>query len=95
MFDAGEYCGGGLRAGVQGEALAVLGRKVGLTSEDFEVFQQVRDTTPVEAMKPEPLLAGRRRDMLAQTFDGLMGLFRDRVFVDVPDICVIVCIIHR
>jgi plasmid stability protein len=30
-----------------GDALAALGRKVGLTNEDFEVFQQVRD-------KPRP-----------------------------------------
>jgi plasmid stability protein len=29
-----------------GEALAALGRKVGLTNEDFEVFNQVRDQTP-------------------------------------------------
>ena len=31
-----------------GEALAALGRKVGLTNEDFEVFQHVRDKTPAE-----------------------------------------------
>lgn len=31
-----------------GEALAALGRKVGLANEDFEVFQQVRDKTPAE-----------------------------------------------
>jgi plasmid stability protein len=31
-----------------GEALAELGRKVGLTNEDFEVFQQVKDKTPAE-----------------------------------------------
>jgi len=29
-----------------GDVLAVLGRKVGLTSEDFEVFDQVRDKAP-------------------------------------------------
>ena len=29
-----------------GESLAALGRKVGLTNEDFEVFQQLRDKTP-------------------------------------------------
>ncbi len=33
-----------------GEALAALGRKVGLTNEDFEVFQQVRDKTPAKPM---------------------------------------------
>ncbi len=31
-----------------GEALAELGRKIGLTNEDFEVFDQVRDKTPAE-----------------------------------------------
>lgn len=31
-----------------GEALAALGRKVGLANEDFEVFRHVRDTTPAE-----------------------------------------------
>lgn len=36
------------------DALAALGRKVGLTNEDFEVLQQGRDKTPAEAMKPEP-----------------------------------------
>ncbi|QWN31344.1 plasmid stabilization protein (plasmid) [Xanthomonas phaseoli pv. phaseoli] len=29
-----------------GEALAALGRKIGLTNEDFEVFDRVRDKTP-------------------------------------------------
>ena len=33
-----------------GEALAALGRKVGLTNEDFDVFQQVRDKTPAEPL---------------------------------------------
>lgn len=31
-----------------GEALAALGHKIGLTNEDFEVFQQVRDKKPAE-----------------------------------------------
>ena len=31
-----------------GDALAALGRKVGLTNEDFEVFQKVGDKTPAE-----------------------------------------------
>ncbi|MBU2768547.1 plasmid stabilization protein [Acidithiobacillus ferrivorans] len=34
-----------------GEALAALGRKIGLTNEDFEVFQQVRDKTPAEPFR--------------------------------------------
>ncbi len=34
-----------------GDALAALGKKVGLTSEDFEVFQQVRDRTPAEPLR--------------------------------------------
>jgi plasmid stability protein len=34
-----------------GEALAALGRKIGLTNEDFEVFNQVRDKTPAEHPK--------------------------------------------
>jgi hypothetical protein len=38
---------------VLGEALAALGRQVGLTNEDFEVFQQVRDTTPAEPLRLE------------------------------------------
>ena len=33
-----------------GEALSALGRKVGLTNEDFEVFQQARDKTPAEPL---------------------------------------------
>ncbi|MCB2261376.1 MAG: plasmid stabilization protein [Candidatus Thiosymbion ectosymbiont of Robbea hypermnestra] len=31
-----------------GTALAALGRRVGLTDEDFTVLQQVRDKTPAE-----------------------------------------------
>jgi antitoxin FitA len=37
-----------------GEALAALGHKLGLTDEDFEVFDQVRDTTPAAPMGLEP-----------------------------------------
>jgi plasmid stability protein len=36
-----------------GDALADLSRQVGLTNEDFEVFQQVRDKTPAEPMRFE------------------------------------------
>ena len=36
-----------------GEALSALGRKVGLTNEDFEVFQDVRDKTPAEPLRFE------------------------------------------
>ena len=36
-----------------GEALSALGRKVGLTNEDFEVFQQARDKTPSEPLRFE------------------------------------------
>lgn len=36
-----------------GEALAALGRKVGLTDEDFVIFQQVRDKTPAEPLRFE------------------------------------------
>lgn len=31
-----------------GEALAALGRKIKLTNEDFEIFDQVRDKTPAQ-----------------------------------------------
>jgi plasmid stability protein len=34
-----------------GDALAALGREVGLTDEDFAVFEQVRDKTPAEPFK--------------------------------------------
>jgi plasmid stability protein len=33
-----------------GDALAALGRKIGLTNEDFEVFDQVSDKTPAEPL---------------------------------------------
>lgn len=36
-----------------GEALAALGRQVGLTNDDFVVFDQVRDKTPTEPMRFE------------------------------------------
>ena len=36
-----------------GDALAELGKKVGLTHEDFAVLDQVRDTTPAEPMRFE------------------------------------------
>ena len=31
-----------------GDALAALGRKIGLTNEDFEIFDRVSDKTPAE-----------------------------------------------
>ena len=31
-----------------GEALVALGRKAGLTNQDFEVFEQARDRTPAK-----------------------------------------------
>jgi len=34
-----------------GDAMAELSRKVGLTNEDFAVFDQVRDKTPAEPMR--------------------------------------------
>lgn len=33
-----------------GEALAAIGRKIGLTNEDFAVFELVRDKTPAEPL---------------------------------------------
>ena len=36
-----------------GDALAALGRKIGLTNEDFEVFEQVRDKAAAEPMRFE------------------------------------------
>ena len=36
-----------------GEALAELGRKIGLTNEDFEVFHQVKDKMPAEPLRLE------------------------------------------
>jgi plasmid stability protein len=36
-----------------GDALNALGRKVGLTNEDFSIFDQLRDKTPAEPMRFE------------------------------------------
>jgi plasmid stability protein len=36
-----------------GDALAVLSRQIGLTNEDFDVFQQVRDQTRAEPLRFE------------------------------------------
>jgi plasmid stability protein len=36
-----------------GDALAALGRKIGLTNEDFAVFDQVRDKAPAEPLRFE------------------------------------------
>lgn len=36
-----------------GDALAALGRKIGLTNDDFEVFNQVRNKTPAKPMRFE------------------------------------------
>lgn len=36
-----------------GDALAALGRKIGLTNKDFAIFEQVRDKKPVEPMRFE------------------------------------------
>jgi plasmid stability protein len=33
-----------------GEALATIGRKIGLTNEDFAVFENVRDKTPAKPL---------------------------------------------
>ncbi len=33
-----------------GDALAAIGRKVGLTDEDFAVFESVRDKTPAKPL---------------------------------------------
>jgi plasmid stability protein len=35
-----------------GDALATLGRKIGLTNEDFDVIEQVRDKTPAKPRLP-------------------------------------------
>jgi antitoxin FitA len=34
-----------------GDALCALGRKLNLTNEDFEIFDQVRDQMPAEPMR--------------------------------------------
>lgn len=33
-----------------GEALATIGRRIGLTNEDFAVFERVRDKTPAKPL---------------------------------------------
>ena len=33
-----------------GDALAAIGRKIGLTNEDFAVFERVRDKTPAKPL---------------------------------------------
>ena len=34
-----------------GDALAAIGRKIGLTNEDFAVFESMRDKTPAEPLR--------------------------------------------
>jgi plasmid stability protein len=36
-----------------GDALAALGRKIGLTNENFAIFDQVRDKAPAEPLRFE------------------------------------------
>jgi plasmid stability protein len=36
-----------------GDALAALGRTIGLTNEEFEIFDRVRNKTPAEPLKFE------------------------------------------
>ena len=36
-----------------GEALAALGRKIGLTNKDFEVFDKVKEKTPADPLRFE------------------------------------------
>ncbi|MCL2297354.1 MAG: plasmid stabilization protein [Proteobacteria bacterium] len=36
-----------------GDAIAALGSKIGLTEEDFEIFDRVRDSTPAEPLRFE------------------------------------------
>jgi len=36
-----------------GDTLAALGRKIGLTNEDFEIFNQVQDKMPAEPLRFE------------------------------------------
>ncbi len=36
-----------------GDALAALGHEIGLTNEDFDVFEQTRDKTPAEPLRFE------------------------------------------
>jgi len=36
-----------------GDSLAALGRRIGLTNEDFDVFDRVKDKTPAEPLRFE------------------------------------------
>jgi antitoxin FitA len=36
-----------------GDALAALGREMGLANEDFEIFEPIRDKTPAEPLRFE------------------------------------------
>ncbi|MEW9809294.1 MAG: plasmid stabilization protein [Candidatus Symbiodolus clandestinus] len=36
-----------------GESLAALGREIGLTNEDFEIFDQAKDKLPAEPLRFE------------------------------------------
>ncbi len=36
-----------------GDALATLGRKIGLTNEDFQAFDRIRDREPAEPLRFE------------------------------------------
>lgn len=36
-----------------GDAICALGRKIGLTNNDFEVFQQIKDSTPADPLRFE------------------------------------------
>jgi plasmid stability protein len=36
-----------------GDALAALGRQIGLSNEDFEIFDQAKDKTPAEPLRFE------------------------------------------
>ena len=40
-----------------GGALAALGRKIGLTNKDFEIFKQVRNKTPAEPLPDDYIAA--------------------------------------
>jgi plasmid stability protein len=44
-----------------GDALAALGCKIGLTNEDFEIFNQVRDNAPAKPLKSLPKVLRRKQ----------------------------------
>jgi UDP-2,3-diacylglucosamine hydrolase len=44
------WLGRGNRDFLMGEALAAIGRKIGLTNEDFAEFENVRDKTPAKPL---------------------------------------------